>query len=174
MPKTKAQKKEIIQDLKTKLGEAASAVFVNFSGISVKEIDQFRQNCQNQEAAYLVIKKNLFQKALTETNYSEQSPEEFSGEFAGVFGFGDEIAPAKLTADFAKDHEQFKVLGGIFEGEFIGIEEVAQWAKLPSHQELLAKTVGSISAPLSGLVNVFSGGIRNLLGVLNNLKESKQ
>lgn len=170
MPKTKSQKQEILKKLQEKLENMKSAVFVNFSGISVKEIDDLRNQCKEQGSEYAVAKKTLLKKVLSEKELNDQG---FEGEVATVFGFEDEVAPARLVKNFAKEHEQMKVIGGILEGSFIDEAKVTALSKLPSRPELMAKVVGSIAAPMSGMVNVLSGNIRNLVYALNAIKEKK-
>ncbi len=171
MPKTKAQKHSVLQNLIDKLDNMKSAVFVNFSGIPVKEIDGLRQDCKKEDVKYEVTKKTLLKKALAEKGLEAKN---FEGEVATVIGLGDEVTPAKLIAEFAKGHENMQILGGILEGKLIEKDQVVALAKLPGRDELIAKAVGSIAAPLSGMVNVLQGNLRNLVYALNAIKESKQ
>ncbi len=173
MPKTKLQKIEIIRKLQDNIKEMKSVVFVNFFGIPVKEISQLRQNCKDQEVEYVVAKKTLLKKVLSESGYQAVAEKNLSGEIAAVFGKKDEILPSKLIFDFAKSHEKMKVVVGILDGRVINANEVMALAKLPSKLELLAKIVGSIVSPLSGLVNVLQGNIKGLVYTLNAIKEKK-
>ncbi len=173
MPKTKAQKQEILKGLKEKLEAMKSAVFVSFFGIKVKDINQLRKNGREEGVDYVVTKKTLLKKVLGETGYKEIGDDILKGEIAVVMGKKDEVAAAKLINDFSKTHKEMKIVAGILEGKVIDINKVMALAKLPSRQELLAKAVGSIAAPLSGLVNVLQGNLRGLVYVLNSLKEKK-
>lgn len=173
MPKTKTKKQEIFTNLKDQLAKMKAAVFVNFSGIPVKEINSLRVQCRDEQIDYTVVKKSLFKKVLAETGHQDVDVKKFNGEIAALFGFADEVAPAKLVKKFAKDHNKMNVLGGILEGGFIDDAKVTALAKLPARPELLAKMVGSIAAPLSGLVNVLQGNLRGLVNVLNAVKEKK-
>ncbi|MFA4872137.1 MAG: 50S ribosomal protein L10 [Patescibacteria group bacterium] len=173
MPKTKLQKIEIIKKLQDNIKEMKSVVFVNFFGIPVKEISQLRQNCKDQEVEYVVAKKTLLKKVLSESGYQAVAEKNLSGEIAAVFGKKDEISPSKLIFDFVKSHEKMKVVAGILDGRVINADEIMALAKLPSKSELLAKIVGSIVSPLSGLVNVLQGNIRGLVFALNAIKEKK-
>ena len=173
MPKTKVQKKEILNVLKQKMADMKSAVFVNFSGIPVKEINDLRNICKEENISYIVAKKTLLKKALSEYGLSDIQDDYFSGEVATVIGFEDEVKPAKLVSVFAKEHEKMKILGGVLEGALIDEGKVKFLAKLPSKPELLAQAVGSLAAPLSGLVQVLSGNLRNLVYVLSAIGEKK-
>jgi len=173
MPKTKIQKKEIITGLKKKLDDMKSAVFVNFSGIPVKEINELRNSCRDENVGYVVAKKTLLKKVLAARGFTDVSDDNFSGEVATVIGFEDEVTPAKLISAFAKNHEQMKILGGVLEGSLIDENKVKALAKLPSKPELLASVVGTIAAPLSGLVTVLSGNLRSLVYALKAIGEKK-
>ena len=75
------------------------------------------------------------------------------------------LAPPENKIDF---------LGGILENKFINATQVADLAKLPSKQELYAKIVGSINAPVSGFVNALAGNLKNLVYALSAIKDKKQ
>jgi large subunit ribosomal protein L10 len=74
---------------------------------------------------------------------------------------------------FAKKHDKVQLRAGLLEGSMVGVEKVMALALLPSKQELYAKIVGSINAPLSGFVNVLSGTMRGLITVLSAVKDTK-
>jgi large subunit ribosomal protein L10 len=97
----------------------------------------------------------------------------FGGGVSALFGKEDEVAPAQLIAQFAKTHEVVTLFGGILEGKFIDAAKVKELSALPSKQQLLGQLVGTLNAPISGFVNVLAGNLRNLVGVLNNIKQSK-
>ena len=71
---------------------------------------------------------------------------------------------------FSEKNENLKILGGFLENEFRSREEVVVLAKIPSKQELLAKVIGSIKAPISGFANVLQGNIKGLVYLLSNIK----
>jgi len=94
------------------------------------------------------------------------------GSLGLAFSYADPISLAKLIFNFAKEHKNLKVLGGITENRFLTFEEVKTLSLIPTREELLAKLVWSIKGPISGFVNVLAGNIRNLIGVLNAIKSS--
>ena len=173
MPKSKSQKKEILANLEEKLRQMKSAVFVNFSGIPVKEIDDLRNKCKEEGVEYIVSKKTLLKKALVDNGFKDANNYGFDGEVATTFGFTDEVAPARLIKKFSKSNENMKIVSGILEGVFIDATKVVALSKLPSRDELIAKVVGSIAAPLSGMVNVLQGNIRNFVYVLSAIRDKK-
>lgn len=173
MSKTKTQKQHILSEIKDSLIKMKSAVFVNFFGINVKDTTGFRKKCRQNGADYLVAKKTLLKKALAESGLENFKEKEFTGEVAVIFGLADEVIPAKLVSEFAKDHEQMKILSGVLAGREIDASAVMALAKLPSKDQLIAKVVGSIAAPLSGLVGVLSGNLRKLIYVLGAIKDGQ-
>ena len=98
-------------------------------------------------------------------------PKGMAGELALVMGYGDEVAPAKLVYEFSKTNENVKILGGLLENNALSVAQVTSLAQLPSKQELLAKMVGSISAPTRNFVGVLQGNIRGLVQVLSQIKK---
>jgi len=178
MPKTKEQKENTVKDLVDKLSRFKSLIFVNFVGLKVKEVTKLRRLCEEAGIDYLVTKKTLMKIALDKAGIKDFNPKELKGNIALVFGFEDEVAPAKLLDKFAKDHEALKFLAGILvtgpkEYKIMDVLGVKSLATLPSKLELLAKMVGSIKAPLSGLVNILEGNLRGLVLVLKAIKDKK-
>lgn len=173
MSKTKEQKKQIIDDLVDKLSNFKSVVFTDYKGLTVSEAEEIRKLAKEQGAEYIVAKKTLIQNALDKAEIKDIDVKSMEGNISLIIGFEDEVAPARIAADFAKDHESLKMLGGIMENKFIDLAAVEALSKIPSRAELLAKLVGSINAPVSGFVNVLAGNIRGLVNALNAIKEQK-
>lgn len=173
MPKTREQKKEIITDLKEKLGQQKSMVLVNFGGIDSKNLFQLRDDLKKENCLLKIVKKTLLKmvlKDLKETVLAEKL-EAIQGQLALIFGFGDEVSPAKICYGFSAKNENLKILGGILEKDFLEKEKVIALAKLPSKTELLARLVGSLNAPISNFVYVLNGNIKGLLTVLSKIKQ---
>ncbi len=176
MPKTKQQKKEIVDSLKDKLNRSKSVIFTSFDGLGVKENEDLRSKLRENSSEYCVAKKTLLD--LVFQDMDDVSPQDFEGRVAAVFGYEDEVAAAKTISDFRKelgkdDDHKVSFLGGILEDKFLTKEEVVNLSKLPSKQELYAKLVGSMNAPVSGFVNALSGNLRNLVYALKAIEEKK-
>ena len=166
MPKTKEQKKQQIENLTQKLQDNKSVVFANYFGLKVKDTEELRAKCRENGLECGMAKKNLLKFAFKKLGI--ESPK-LEGEVVALFG-NDEITPAKTVADFSKTHEALRIVAGVVDGRFALREEIIALSKLPSREELLAKMVGSINAPISGFVNVLAGNIRNFVYVLNAIK----
>jgi large subunit ribosomal protein L10 len=172
MAKTKVQKEEAVQALSQSLQSAKSAVFANFQGLTVQETEELRAKCREQDITCVATKKTLVQRALTDAGF-EVDAKSFEGAVAAFFGNSDEVAPAQVVANFAKDHDIVTIFGGVLEGSYIEATKVKELSKLPSKQQLLGQLVGTINAPVSGFVNVLAGNLRGLVTVLDAVKKQK-
>jgi len=173
MALSRKQKEQIVKDLTETLSRTKSVVFADFQGLKMPEIEELRSKCIEEGIGYTVAKKTLLNLALEKAGIKDIDTKSIEGSIATVFGLEDEVAPAKILAQFAKSHEALEIKGGILEGALVPIEEVVKLSKLPSKAELYAKVVGSINAPVSGFVNVLAGNIRGLVYALNAIKETK-
>ena len=144
-------------------------VFVAIDGLKTTELFDLRKELKQDNCLLTVAKKTLLSIAFKQSKM-EFDAKELKGELALVFGFGDEIMPAKIAYQFSKKNKNLKILGGFFENKIKTAEEMITLARIPSREELLAKIVGSIKAPISGFVNVLQGNIKGLIYVLTQIK----
>ncbi len=164
----------MLRDLKENLSKAKSVVFTKFNGLGVKDNETLRKELRSEGNEYLVAKKTLLNIALKDADIEGVDTKSMEGQLAAIFGFSDEVSPAKIVAKFGKTHEgKIEFLGGILENKFITGKNVADLAELPSREELYAKLVGSINAPVSGFVNALAGNLRGLVNVLKAVGDKK-
>lgn len=169
MPQTKEKKKQIVQDLKTKIQNQKLTIFFDFSGIKTKDLSELRRELKKSENELKITKKTLTQIAFKNSGFDIDF-KKIKSQLALVFGFKDEILPAKILYQFSENNPNLKILGGVFEKKLVGPEKIVELAKLPTREELLARLVGRIKAPISNLINVLEGNIKGLINVLDNLK----
>lgn len=162
-----------MQELADAFGKSKSVVFANFRGLPVKEAETLRKQARAEQIDVMVAKKTLLEKVTSEAGLTDVAPRSFEGEVVTLFSYEDEVAPARLLHTFSRTHDMVKMLGGILERHFVVVSKVKELALLPSKQELLAKVVGSMNAPVSGFVNVLAGNLRGLVRVLDGIKVSK-
>lgn len=170
MAKTRAQKELTVKQLVEKLSTMKALVFISFAGLTVKEATLLRQTLREQQVDFLIAQKSLLRRALGQADLDPEIVDRVAGSAALAFGYGDEVMPARLLQKFGKDHPAVQLVGGVVQGAWLGAPEVQALAKLPNREELIAKTVWTIQAPLTGLVNVMAGNLRGLLNVLNALQ----
>ena len=173
MAKSRSQKELTLSQLTDLLKTSKSVVFADFKGLTVKDATAFRRKAKKDGVAVAVAKKTLMRLAFDKAGYEGIDPVKLQGSLVMAMGLEDEVAPAKLVADFAKDHEALKIVAGVLERKMVDASAVKSLSKLPSKQELLAKLVGTLNGPLTGFVNVLQGNIRGLAQVLSAIKDSK-
>jgi len=171
MALTKQQKQKALEDLKDKIAKQKAMVLIGISGLQVKDMSDLRRKLKADDGNLKVAKKTLIEKALKE-NKLDFNKNDYKEELALAFGFKDEILPAKSVYEFGETNPNLKILGGFFENKFLETEKVIELAQLPGKEELLARLVGSISSPISGLVNALNYNLKGLLRILSNTKPS--
>jgi large subunit ribosomal protein L10 len=90
-----------------------------------------------------------------------------------VFGFENEISPTKVLYQFALGNQNLKILGGYLEKRLRESEEIITLAQLPTRDELLARFVGNLAAPVSNFVNILEANLKGLVFVLSKLKSNQ-
>lgn len=170
---TRAQKEAIVKDLAAKLKASKAVVFSDFKGMTTKDMTALRREMRSEGLDFGVFKKTLIDIAIKDAGL-EMIVNDLDGQIAVAVSDKDEVAAAKIISKFGKANENLKIVAGILGDKAISKEEVAALAKLPSKEELLAKFVGTINAPVSGFVNALAGNLRNLVQVLKAVSDSKQ
>ncbi len=173
MAKTKQRKEQEVQKLVERLKSSKGAVFVSYDSLTVGETTALRQELRAEGVSLTMIKKRLLKIALEQAGITDATVDDHKKNISVAVSETDEVAPAKLLATFAKAHETVELQGGVLESAFIDQAQVTALAKLPSKDELLAKMVGSLKSPLSGMVGVLSGTTRSFVQVLTAIKEQK-
>ena len=167
---TKKQKEQIVKDLTEKASKAKSLVFVEFTGTNTSQMNEVRRELRKNQSEMKVAKKTLVELAMKNNNF-EVDLDKFKTQVAVAFGYNDEVSAVKTLDNFSKKHSALKLLAGLIGKEYYGEVALSALAKLPSREELLAKLVGTISAPVSGFVNVLQGNMRGLVIVLSKIKQ---
>lgn len=167
---TRQKKEEVLNDIKEKLSRNKLVVFVDYRGVNVTNLENIRKELRKDGIDFKVVKKTLINLALKD-NKINADVKSLEGQIGVVIGYNDEVTPAKTINKFAKELESFQILAGIFENNFVEKDKIIMLASIPSREELLAKFVGSINSPLSGMVNVLAGNIRGFVQVLNAISQ---
>lgn len=169
---SRKQKEAEVADLKDKLNRIKAAVITNYTGFSVADMQELRSKLRPEGIDYKIAKNTLLKLALKESDL-DIDPEIFQGQIAIAYGYNDEIMPAKIVYEFAKEKEKPQILGGIFEGKYIDKTACENLAKIPGREQLQAQLVGVLADPMIGIQNVLMGNIRGLISVLSQYKAQK-
>ncbi|MBN2096013.1 50S ribosomal protein L10 [Candidatus Peregrinibacteria bacterium] len=169
---TKDQKTQILQELVDKFGRSKSVVFSDYRGLDVASVSDLRNKLREKDAETKVAKKTLIKLAAKENNIDGLGDEMLTGPVSATFSYEDEMAGLKVLFNFSKVNENLKLLGGVINGEVVGADEIIQLAKLPGREELLAKLIGSMNAPVSGFVGILGNLLGGFVRVLNAYKDT--
>ncbi len=171
---TKAQKEAVVKAVADKASVAKALVFANFKGVSVKDITAIRRELMKSDSSWQVMKKTLLNLALKDAGVSVNA-RELDGQ-VGVAFSSDEVTAAKVLVDFKKANKDstLEIVGGSLGQDALDVKAVKALALLPSQDELRAKLVGTLQAPITGFVRSLSGNLSGLVRVLGAVRDSKQ
>lgn len=168
-----AKKQEFVAELAEKIKNAGAGVLVDYKGINVADDTKLRREMRKAGVEYMVVKNTLLNLAFQASGYEALTPH-LKGTTALALGVSDQVAPAKILCEYAKkSNDKFKIKAGFVDGRAITASDVAALAELPPREVLIAKVLGGLNAPISGLVNVLNGNIRGLVVALNAIAEKK-
>ena len=146
----KAQVAELVEALKG----ATTGVLVDYRGLTVEEDTKLRNNLRAAGVQYFVVKNTLLRLATKETGL-EDLDSILHGPAALAIS-EDAVAPAKVLADYAKENEKLELKSGFMDGKVLSMDELKQLAKTPSKETLIAKIMGSLNSPISGLARLLN------------------
>jgi len=146
----KAQVESIVEALKG----AATGVLVDYRGLSVEEDTQLRNKLREAGVKYFVVKNTLLRLAANQVGL-EDLDSILNGPTALAIS-EDPVAPAKVIAEFAKENDKMEIKSGFMDGKVLTLAEIDQLAKTPSKETLIAKIMGSLNSPISGLARLLS------------------
>ena len=172
MPKTRQQKIDAVVKLQEKLSRAKALVFADYKGLTMKQLSDLRNKLRPGQAELAITKNSLLERALPASNLQLPSSS-IEGPTATLFAYDDEITPIKILVKALKDIGLGKVKSGFFGKDSLDEAKILKLSTLPSKDELRAKTVGVLVAPLQGILSVLNGNLRNLVYALNQIKIAK-
>jgi len=168
----RSEKETVVQDM-TEIFEKAKSVFVtDYEGLTVAKISVLRQKFRASAVEYRVVKNTLAKMAADKAGKSEINLY-FKGPSAIAYSFEDASAPARIIKDFFKDNQKPKVKFSFFEGEFYGPAKLDEIAALPSRNELIARMLNGLNAPIQGLVGSLNGILSKLVRTLDAVRDSR-
>ena len=170
----KSEKQSLRVEVAEMFSKATGAIVAEFSGLTVEEITELRRLVRGANGQFKVAKNRIVKKALDidVKSHSAIAPN-LKGPIGIAFFYKDAAAGAKILFKFESEHQNFKVKSGLVGLEVFEKAGLKTISDLPSKEVLLSKILGSISAPHRGLVTVMSGVSRNLVQVINAIKDKK-
>ena len=169
---TKAAKNEVVEHYSGVFKANPSVVFVEYKGLTVKEIQELRSNLKGADSELKVVKNTLLKIAAKDTKI-EQITDLLSGPTAIAVCENDPAAVAKVFVKSVKDHPLLKIKGGVVEGNVVGADEITALSKLPSRPEMLSQLLGILSSPVANFLGTLTQMQTRLLYALEAVKDTK-
>ena len=165
-------KKQVVEEIKEKIRNAKSVVLVSSTGLTVADDTELRREFRAKNVEYKVLKNTLIRRAFNDLGIKDFD-EDLNGPTSVAFGT-DETGASKVIIEAVKKYEdKVSVKSAFVDGGRVDEKGVKALAAMPSKEELIAKMLGSLQAPISNFVGVLSAMPRSLVIALNAVAEKK-
>lgn len=174
MPSEKVlqQKQQMVEELTEKLNNSVAGVIVDYKGINVADDTKLRKELREAGVDYFVVKNTLLRFAAEKAGLDG-----LKDVLEGTTAIGiseDPVAAAKILSKYADSADGgFAVKSGYVDGKILSAAEIAELAKLPSKEVLVAKVLAGFNAPISGFANVLAANMRGLVVALDQIAQQK-
>ena len=163
----RSEKEQIVGEIRTQFERMSSAVFVDFTGMTVEQVTKLRDHFRAKGVAYRVLKNTLVKKALGDGPVTKKLGSALKGMTGVAWSFEEPSAAARVLRDFKKESEKLKIKAGILEGDVLDAKAVEeQLAQLPSKDEARARLLATLQAPAQRFVMLMNAPARDFVGVL--------
>ncbi|MBW2466190.1 MAG: 50S ribosomal protein L10 [Deltaproteobacteria bacterium] len=162
-----------VEELSGKFAKAKMAIVTDYKGLTVPVLQELRHNLRRNDAEFRVAKNTLLIRAVEDTEFKGLQ-DQFVGTTAITVSYGDPVSPAKILAEFAKDHSELQIRSALLDGKLLSPEDITALSKLPSKEILLGQMLSVMNGVPTGLVQVLSGVPRTFLYALQAIKEQKE
>jgi len=169
----RSEKKQVIEQLSDRVGQASIALVTDFRGLKVEELETLRSRLREEGVHYQVVKNTLARLALDDSPHAVIK-DEFKECCALALGYDDPVVAAKVLSKFAKENKKFFVRFGSYEGKMLSADDIEALSKLPGREQLLSMMMGTMNAVPGNFVGLFANMLRNMLYALNGIKEQKE
>lgn len=165
-------KKQVVEDVTAKIKNSKSVVFVSYKGLTVGEVTELRNSFRKAGVEYKVLKNTLVRRAFNEMGIT-YFDNDLNGPTAVAFG-NDETGASKIIVEASKKlNEKLIVKSAYVDGNYVDVEGVKALAEMPSREQLIAKMLGSMQAPITNFAGVLSATLRSVVIALNAVAEKK-
>lgn len=165
---SKAKKDTLVADLTALLSDSKLTAYARYQGLSVADLEELRKQAREAGVKIKVVKNRLVRVAMNEIAiYKDTDTTNLVGQLIYAISDSDEVAPAKVLAEFAKTHPALELAGGFSgEGKAMDQAEIATLAKMPSKNELIAQVIAQLLSPVNDTISGISGGLSDILSGL--------
>jgi large subunit ribosomal protein L10 len=141
------QKKAVVAEISAQVAKAQAIVVAEYRGLEVGKMTDLRREARKSGVYLRVLKNTLARRAVSGTPF-EKLAEQMIGPL--IYGISpDPVATAKVLDTFAKTNDKLVIRGGAMPNAVISAKEVKALASMPSREELIAKLLGTMQAPIA-------------------------
>ena len=166
------QKIDAVAEMTQRLEGCQIAVAAKYVGINVAQASELRNRLRAAGIEFKVYKNTLARRALRSQGM-EAAADFMEGPAAWAFS-SDPVAPAKILKEFGKEVQFVSMVGGVLEGKPVTAAQLEALAGLPPREQLIAQVVGTMAMPLRNTVGVLAALPRNLVNVLDQIRQQKE
>ena len=148
-------KQPIVAEISELLNGAASAVAVDYRGLTVAQDTELRKQLREAGVTYKVYKNTLIRRAAEGTDFAALDPH-LEGPTAIAVSKDDATAPASVLAEFAKKADKLEIKAGVVEGTYYDAKGMQAISSIPSREVLLGRLFGSMKSPIANLARVLN------------------
>jgi large subunit ribosomal protein L10 len=169
----KDQKIEITAEIKDLINGSDALYFTDFTGLTVSDVNEFRDELYKSNIQYKVVKNTLITRALKESGkYSGQNDklfESLKGPTGIIFAKDDPVTPAKIIKKFFDKSEKPKLKMAVIESEVFASKSLDALASMQTKEEVMSSIIGSIQSPISGIVGAINAVMRDISYVIEEV-----
>lgn len=163
----RTQKAEQIETIKDRFSKMTSAVFLDFTGMTVEQVTKLRDQFRAKGVEYKVVKNTLVKQAVGAAPWAKSLEKTLKGMTGIAWSFEEPSAAARVVRDFRRDVDKLKVKAGLLEGQVIDAAAVeSQLATLPNKDEARSMLLAQMMAPAQRFVMLLNAPAREFVGVL--------
>ena len=169
-------KYELVDGLREKLSRTKAVFVAEYRGMTVAQSTALRHKVREAGGELKVAKNSLFAIAMKEAGLEALPDDMMKGPNIFALCYDDPVAVAKVLKEYFNDKTQkaFVLKGGLLEKQQLNLAQLLALADLPSKEVMRGQVVRTIAAPLSGLVNVLAGTMRNFVTCLDQIRAKKE
>ena len=167
------EKKAVVAEVSEVINGAQATILAEYRGLTVSAMTELR-NSARESGVYLRVVKNSLAKRAVDGSSFECLQEHMAGPLAYAIS-EDPVACAKVMKNFAKDNDELIIKVGAMSGKILNEGEITALSKLPGREELLAKLMGTMKAPVQkfvGTLNSVPGTFVRTLAAVRDSKDS--
>ncbi len=165
-------KKEVVAEVAARLAKAQTVVLAEYRGLPVEDITVLRSKARASGVYLRVLKNTLARRAVQGTPF-----EKLADQMVGPLAYGisdDPVAAAKVLHAYAKGNDKLVIKGGMLPNHLMTAKEVASLAMLPGREELLAKLLGTMQAPIAKFVQTLNEVPSKFVRALAAVRDQKE